>query len=58
MEKQVNKIKFGQQLDLILRVPLGTPHQVVVMALFHNHVTLKNLFISSYRGANVIKSGH
>ena len=39
----------------IERVPLGTPLQVVVMSLAHNHMT--NLFISSYRGATVIKFG-
>ena len=46
--------KFGQQLN-IEKVPLGTPPQAVVMTLAHNHVT--NLFISSYRGATVIKFG-
>ena len=46
--------KFGQQVN-IERVPLGTPPQAVVMSLAHNHMT--NLFISSYRGATVIKFG-
>ena len=47
-------IKFGQQVNIIERAPLGTS-RAVVMALAHNHVT--NLFISSYRGATVIKFG-
>ena len=38
------------------RVPLGAQPQIVVMSLAHNHVT--NLFISSYRGATVIKLGN
>ena len=37
---------------MIERVPLDTPPQAVVMSLA-NHLT--NLFISSYRGASVIK---
>ena len=40
---------------MIERVLLGTLPQAVVMSLAHNHVT--NLFISSYRGATVIKVG-
>ena len=52
---EARNIKFGQQVNIIERVPLGTPPQVVVMSLAHNHVT--NLFISSYRGATVIKFG-
>ena len=46
-------IKFQQQVNIIERVPLGTPPQAVVMTLAHNHMA--NLFISSDRGANVIK---
>ena len=30
--------KFGEQINIIKRVPLGTP-QVVVMSLTHKHVT-------------------
>ena len=51
---EARNIKFGQQVN-IERVPLGTPPQAVVMSLAHNHMT--NLFISSYRGATVIKFG-
>ena len=51
---EARNIKFGQQVN-IERVPLGTPFQVVVMSLAHNHMT--NLFILSYRGATVIKFG-
>ena len=47
--------KFGQQVNIIEGVPLGTPPQAVVMKLAHNHLT--NIFISSYRGATVIKFG-
>ena len=47
--------KFGQHVNIIERVPLGTPPQAVVKTLAHNHVT--NLFISSHRGATVIKFG-
>ena len=32
-------MKFGQQVNIIVRVPLGTPPQAVVMTLAHNHVT-------------------
>ena len=34
-----------------------TPPQGVVTLLPHNHVTLANLFISSYKGATFIKPG-
>ena len=51
---EARNIRFGQQVNIIERVPLGTP-QAVVMTLAHNHVT--NLLISSYRGAAVIKFG-
>ena len=51
---EARNIKFGQQVNIIERVPLGAS-QAVVMTLAHNHVT--NLFISSYRGATVIKFG-
>ena len=30
-------IKFRQQVNLIQRVPLGTPPQEIVMSLPHNH---------------------
>ena len=50
---EARNIKFGHQINIIERVPLGTPSQAVVMLLAHNHLT--NLFISSYRGAAVIK---
>ena len=43
-------MKFGQQAHLIQRVPLRIPPQELVMALPHNHMTLTNLFISSYWG--------
>ena len=49
-------MKFGQQVNMIERVPLGAQPQAVVMSPAHNHVT--NLFISSYRGVNVIKFGN
>ena len=50
-------IKFGQQVNLILRVLLGTLLQELVTSLPHNHVTLTNLFISSYSRAIVVKFG-
>ena len=49
---EARNIKFGQQVNLIQRVQLGTPPQEVVMALAHYHVALTNLSISSYRGAS------
>ena len=52
---EVRNIKFGHQINIIERVPLGTLPQVVVMPLAHNHLT--NHFISSYRGAAIIKFG-
>ena len=48
------EIKFGEQVN-IERVSLGTSPQEVVMSVVYNEVT--NLFISSYRGATVIKFG-
>ena len=53
--EEARNIEFGQQVNIIERVPLGTPPQVVQMSLAHNHVA--DLFISSYRGATVIKFG-
>ena len=40
---KVGNIKLVQQVNLIQRVQLGTPHQEVVTLLPHNHVTLTNL---------------
>ena len=40
---EARNIKLGQQVNLIQRVQLGTPHQEVVTSLPHNHVTLSNL---------------
>ena len=48
---EARNIKFGQQLNLIKRIPLGILPQEVVAWLAHNHLT--NLFTSSYRGAAV-----
>ena len=53
--RETRNIKFRQQVNIIERVPSGTPPQAVVMTLAHNHVT--DLFISSCRGATVIKFG-
>ena len=47
---EARSIKFGKQVNLIQRIPLGTLPQEVVMSLPINHVTLTNLFIFSYRG--------
>ena len=52
---EAKNINFGQQVNITGRVPLCTPAQAVVMSLAHNYMT--NLFISSYRGATVIKFG-
>ena len=38
-----------------LKSSLDTLPQEVVSSLPHNHVTLRNLFISGYRGATVTK---
>ena len=54
---EAKNIKFGDQVNLIQRVQLGPLSQKVVASLPHNHMTLINLFISSYRGATVIKFG-
>ena len=51
--REARNIKFGHQINIIERVPLGTLPQAVLMLLAHNHLT--NLFISNYRGAAVIK---
>ena len=45
---------LDSRLKIIERVPLRTPPHTVVMSQ-KNHMT--NLFISSYRGAIVIKFG-
>ena len=36
---EARNIKFGQQVNIIEKVPLGTPAQVVVMTVAHNHMT-------------------
>ena len=56
--REDRNIKFAQQVNEphLKRVPLGTsPQEVVTSSLAHNQVT--NLFISSYRGAIVVKFG-
>ena len=55
--EKLETFKFGQQVNLIQRVLLGTLPQEVVMSLAHNYVTLSNFFISSYKGTTVIKFG-
>ena len=54
--KKLETYKFGEQINLIQKVPLGKLPQEVV-TLPHNYVTLTNLFISSYREATIIKFG-
>ena len=49
-------IKFGEQINFIMRVRMGTPPQEEVTSSPPNHMTLRNLLTSSYRGA-VIKCG-
>ena len=56
-EKLEIDVSFRLQVSLIQKVLLGTPHQQVVTLLSHDHVTLTNLFISSYARATVIKFG-
>ena len=55
--EEARNIKFGwqEQVNLVLRISMGTPTQEEVTSLLHNHVTLTNFFISIYKGANVIK---
>ena len=43
-------------VNIIESVRVGAQPQAVVMSLAYNHVT--NLFISSYRGATVMKLGN
>ena len=52
---EARNIKFGEQVNLIQRAPMGTLPQEVVTSLPSNHMTLTNLYISSYREATVIK---
>ena len=47
----------ARNIKFIQSVLLGALPREVVTQLPHNHVTSKNLFISSYRGAIVIKFG-
>ena len=51
--REARNITFRQQVNITESVPLGTLPLEVVMSLAHNHVTI--LFISSYKGATVIK---
>ena len=44
--KKLEISKFGEQVNLIQKVPLGKPPQEVVTSP-HNYVTLANLFIST-----------
>ena len=53
---KARNIKFGHQINIIERVPLGILPQVVVMPSAHNHLT--NHYISSYRGAAAINFEH
>ena len=46
---EARNIKFVQHVNPIQKVSLGTRPQELVMSLPHNHTTLTNLFISSYR---------
>ena len=55
--KKLDTLKFGQEVNLIQKVSLGTLPQEVVTSLPHKYVTLANLLISSYSGATVIKCG-
>ena len=55
--EKLEAFKFGQQVNLIQRVPSGTLPQEVVMSLAHNYATLSNFFISSYKETTVIKFG-
>ena len=55
--KKLETLKFGQQVNLIQKVLLSTLPQEVVTLLTYKYVTLANLFMSSYRGATVIKCG-
>ena len=45
--KKLETLTFGQQVNLIQKVPLATLPQEVVTSLPHKYVTLANLFISS-----------
>ena len=47
---EARNIKFGLKVNLIQMVLLSTPPQEVVTSLPHDHMTLANLFILSYRG--------
>ena len=40
-------IKYGEQVHLLERIPLGAPLQDVVAPLPDNHVTLTSPYISS-----------
>ena len=53
--KKLETFKFGQQVNLTQKVPLGTPPQEVVTSLPHNYMTLANLFISSYNNNFLIE---
>ena len=55
--REARNIKFGQQANLIERVPRGTLLQELVTSLPHNHMILTNLFTSSYRRATLIQFG-
>ena len=52
--KKLETLKFGQQVNLIQKVSLGTLPQEAVTLLTHKYA---NLFISNYREATVIKCG-
>ena len=54
---KARNIKFRHQVNFIQRVQLSPLPKEVVTSLPQNHMTLTNLFISSYSGATVIKFG-
>ena len=54
--QKVGTFRYGEQVTIIQKVPLGKLPQEVVTSP-NNFVTLGNIFIPSFRGATVIKFG-
>ena len=50
---EARNIRFGQQLNIIERVPWGTLPQAVVKSLAHNHMTKSNSVIEVDRALTI-----
>ena len=53
---EARNIKYGQQIDLIQRGPLGTLLQEIATSLPHNHFTMTQIYLSEVVTEGVLLS--